>query len=123
MVIRKIQSILSLCVLVACFLFTFASPATADGFGSWESRDSNKSYFAETDGFVVSYSYVAEGQTAFVSARTPDNYVRIVQRFTAPGQDMVSESLTLPVRAGDTWEIKAYDTATTVVQWIPIERY
>lgn len=76
--------------------------------GSWTSKSNNKSYEAETDGFVCALGAAAGTPAGYTDSSNPPTTQR-------GGGGTVSMWMGFPVRKGDYWKT---ETCTTVY-WIP----
>jgi hypothetical protein len=113
-------------------------PAGADGatvhFGDWDYQapwgykySVNSEYLAPTDGFVVVQAtlYDIATEDLSLSGNTPAGGMVPLIKTVADVHPGGSETLMLPVRAGDKWEIIAYGPQTypdalIVIFWLPL---
>jgi hypothetical protein len=87
---------------------------TVKMFGSWETKNNNTVYQAETDGFVLASSpYVSGPQViGYTDSSNPPTILRIQ---CGVDSSTTYHAITMPVRKDDYWKV----TGAATIYWVP----
>ncbi len=85
--------------------------------GDWLSRSNNVNYTVTTDGFAIGY-----GTNTLVKGYTDSLTTPTTLRMSHQGGTSTHiNSITMPVKKGDSWRVEGCTGATSGVWWIPTE--